>query len=167
MPVELTGGRPWTAVSASEAETEALGGRLARALHPRGTLLLDGEMGSGKTVLVRGMARALGVDPREVQSPTYTLIHEHRGTLPAGEATRLVHVDLYRVEPADLPALGLEELLAGSGVKAVEWAERLAADLLPTTPAAERGAAWRVTLAGSGTTRQIRVVPGPAAVRRS
>ena len=109
---------PWR--SDSEAETEAVGAELARAFGPDGVLLLLGDLGSGKTVLVRGMARALGVDRQEIQSPTYTLIHEHRG-----ERGRLVHVDLYRLEPPEVESLGLEELLAGPGVKAIEWADRL------------------------------------------
>jgi len=106
--------------TASEAETEALGKALAAELAPDGVLLLSGDLGAGKTVLARGIAAGLGIDPREVQSPTFTLIREH-----AGERGRLVHVDLYRLEPAEAEALGLDELLAGPGVKVVEWAERL------------------------------------------
>ncbi len=108
-----------TLTTHSEAETEALGEQLAQG---GALILLEGDLGSGKTVLVRGLARALGIDPREVQSPTYTLIHLHEG--PGG---RLVHVDLYRLEPAELASLGLDELLAGEGIKAVEWADRLTA----------------------------------------
>lgn len=115
--------RSW--LSHSEAETEALGERLAGELGDDGIVLLMGDMGSGKTVLVRGLARALGIDRREIQSPTYTLIHEHQGT-----DGRLVHIDLYRLEPeredpGAWESLGLDELLAGDGIKAVEWAERL------------------------------------------
>jgi tRNA threonylcarbamoyladenosine biosynthesis protein TsaE len=110
--------RSWR--TASEAETEAVGEALAAELSPDGLLLLSGDLGSGKTVLARGIARGLGIDPREVQSPTFTLIREHRSP-----AARLIHVDLYRLEPEDLDALGLDELLAGPGVKVVEWAERL------------------------------------------
>jgi tRNA threonylcarbamoyladenosine biosynthesis protein TsaE len=107
-------------VTHSEAETRDLGRTLARELAPDGVLLLSGELGSGKTVLARGIAEGLGIDPREVQSPTFTLIREHQG-----QSGRLVHVDLYRLDPEQTVALGLEELLAGPGVKAVEWAERL------------------------------------------
>ena len=106
--------------SASEEDTEALGAALAAELAPDGILLLSGDLGAGKTVLARGVAAGLGLDPREVQSPTFTLIREHRG--PRG---RLVHVDLYRLDPREAAGLGLEELLAGPGVKVVEWAERL------------------------------------------
>jgi tRNA threonylcarbamoyladenosine biosynthesis protein TsaE len=104
----------------SEAETEAVGEHLGAELYPDGTALLSGELGSGKTVLTRGIARVLGIRSDEVQSPSYTLIREHEGA-----AGRLVHVDLYRLEPKDAAALGLEELLAGPGVKVIEWAERL------------------------------------------
>ncbi len=107
-------------LSRSEAETEAAGAELARAVAPDGVLLLLGELGSGKTVLVRGIAAALGVEPREIQSPTYALIHEHEG-----ERGRLVHVDLYRLERSEVGSLGLEELLDGPGVKAIECADRL------------------------------------------
>lgn len=110
--------RRWS--SASESETSAVGEELAAELEPDGVLLLSGDLGAGKTVLVRGIAAALGVDPAAVQSPTFTVVREHHeGRRP------LIHVDLYRLEPAEAAALGLEELLAGPGVKAVEWAERL------------------------------------------
>lgn len=98
----------------------ALGRELSLELAPDGVLLLSGELGSGKTVLARGIGRALGIDPREIQSPTFNLIREHEG-----ERGRLVHADLYRLDPGEVGALGLEEILAGPGVKVVEWAERL------------------------------------------
>jgi tRNA threonylcarbamoyladenosine biosynthesis protein TsaE len=115
-----------TITTHSEAETERLGEELAAT--GDAVILLEGDLGSGKTVLVRGIARALGIDPREVQSPTYTLIHEHQGL-----RGRLVHVDLYRLEPHEIDGLGLDELLAGPGVKAIEWADRLAGHGLPGT----------------------------------
>jgi tRNA threonylcarbamoyladenosine biosynthesis protein TsaE len=107
-------------ITRSEAETRELGLALAGELAPDGVLLLSGELGTGKTVLARAIGEALGIDPKEVQSPTFTLIREHEGS-----GGRLVHVDLYRLDPADVGALGLEEMLAGPGVKVVEWAERL------------------------------------------
>ncbi len=113
-----------TLTTHSEAETERLGEQLAAKHGGDALILLEGDLGSGKTVLVRGIARALGIDPREIQSPTYTLIHEHEHE---GAGGRLVHVDLYRLEPQDLDSLGLDELLAGEGIKAVEWADRLRA----------------------------------------
>lgn len=110
--------RRWT--SHSEQETLQIGAALAAELVPDGILLLSGDLGSGKTVLARGVALGLDIDPREVQSPTFTLIREHRGI-----GGTLVHADLYRLDPEETAALGLEELLAGPGVKVVEWAERL------------------------------------------
>jgi len=110
-------------ITHSEEETRAVGAALARELAPDGVLLLSGDLGAGKTVLARGVAEGLGMDPGEVQSPTFTLIREHRGRGEGGG--RLVHVDLYRLDGEETGALGLEELLAGPGVKVVEWAERL------------------------------------------
>lgn len=107
-------------LTASEEETRALGRELAEELEPDGVLLLSGDLGSGKTVLAQGVAQGLGIDPGEVQSPTFNLIREHRGSRGA-----LIHVDLYRLDPEQVGGLGLEELLAGPGVKVVEWAERL------------------------------------------
>jgi tRNA threonylcarbamoyl adenosine modification protein YjeE len=117
--------RRW--ITRAEVETARLGGELAAELRPDGTLLLSGELGSGKTVLARGVAAALGIDPRQVVSPTFNLIRDHQG--PGG---RLVHVDLYRLEPEEAAGIGLDEVLAGPGVKVVEWAERL----LPRSPVA-------------------------------
>ncbi len=102
------------------AGTHEIGRQLAAELAPDGVLLLSGDLGAGKTVLVQGVADGLGIDPRTVQSPTYTLQAIHRG--PGGE---LLHFDLYRLEPEQVAAAGFEEALAGPGVKAVEWAERL------------------------------------------
>jgi len=101
-------------------ETRALGRELAAELLPDRVLLLRGEIGAGKTVLAQGVGEGLGIDPKEIQSPTFTLVREH-----AGAAARLAHLDLYRLEPHDAEVLGFEELLAGPGVKIVEWSERL------------------------------------------
>lgn len=104
----------------SAGETRKLGVELAERLKPDGTALLFGDLGSGKTVLTQGIAEGLGLDAGLIQSPTFTLVHEYdRGPL------RLVHVDLYRLQPEEVEGIGLEELLAGDGVKVVEWADRL------------------------------------------
>jgi len=112
----------WT--SAGAAETREIGRELAARLLPSGALLLEGDLGAGKTVLVQGLAAALGIDPADVQSPTFTLLREHRG-----EGGSLLHFDLYRLKPGEVEATGFEELLLGPGVKAVEWAERLPFEL--------------------------------------
>jgi tRNA threonylcarbamoyladenosine biosynthesis protein TsaE len=106
-------------VTRSEDETASAGERLARSLSPGDVILLYGELGAGKTAFVRGLARGLGGQPDEVSSPTFTLIQEYaspRGTL--------YHVDLYRLEPGEVDDLGLEELVGGDGIVAIEWAER-------------------------------------------
>jgi tRNA threonylcarbamoyladenosine biosynthesis protein TsaE len=106
--------------TASEEETRLVGEELARELQPSGTILLSGELAAGKTVLAQGIARGLGIDPAEVQSPTFTIVREHTGA-----GGRLVHLDLYRLTPEQAAGLGLEELLQQPAVKVVEWAERL------------------------------------------
>jgi tRNA threonylcarbamoyladenosine biosynthesis protein TsaE len=111
-------------VTASEDETRALARQLAAGLDAGATLLLSGDLGAGKTAFVRGLAEGLGIDPGEVTSPTFTLVHEYRGgRLP------LVHVDLYRLDRADLDEIGLDGDLAAQGVLAIEWAERLVRDV--------------------------------------
>jgi tRNA threonylcarbamoyladenosine biosynthesis protein TsaE len=110
--------RSWR--SRQEAETREIGALLAAELEPDGVLLLTGDLGAGKTVLVQGLAAELGIDPRAVQSPTFTVVREYDGG-----RRPLLHVDLYRLEPEEAAALGIEEMLAGTGIKAVEWAERL------------------------------------------
>jgi tRNA threonylcarbamoyladenosine biosynthesis protein TsaE len=104
----------------SEQETRAVARALVSELDAGSVLLLSGDLGAGKTAFVKGLAEGLGVDSGDVTSPTFTLVHEYRGgRLP------LVHVDLYRLETADLDDLGLDTDLAGQGVVAVEWPERL------------------------------------------
>jgi tRNA threonylcarbamoyladenosine biosynthesis protein TsaE len=115
--------------SRSEAETRLVAEQLARSLTAGTTILLSGDLGAGKTAFVRGLAEGLGIDPADVTSPTFTLVHEYRGgRLP------LVHVDLYRLDRADLDEIGLDTDLAAAGITAIEWAERLVRD----TPGAIR-----------------------------
>ena len=104
----------------SEAETQDVARRVAGGLKPGDVLLLSGNLGAGKTAFVRGLAEGLGIDPDEVSSPTFTLVHEYRG----GRLT-LYHVDLYRLDRAATGDLGLEELGVADGVLAVEWPDRL------------------------------------------
>lgn len=110
--------------SSSEDETQAIAARLAATLGPGAVVLLSGDLGAGKTAFVRGLAEGLGLDGGIVTSPTFTLVHEYRGgRLP------LIHVDLYRLEAADLDDLGLDDDLAAAGVVAVEWPERLTREI--------------------------------------
>ena len=106
--------------SNSENDTRAIAAALAPTLAPGAVVLLSGDLGAGKTAFVRGLAEGLKLDPDEVTSPTFTLVHEYRGgRLP------LIHVDLYRLDRAELDEIGLDQDLAAQGVTAVEWAERL------------------------------------------
>ena len=109
-----------TITTHSEEETAGLGRELAATLSAGDVLLLFGDLGAGKTALVRGLAEGLGVSRDQVSSPTFTLIQEYRGgRLP------LVHVDLYRIaDPREFDELGLDDIAEG-GVLAIEWAERL------------------------------------------
>jgi len=112
-------------ISHSAAETFEFGRQLAEKLQAGDVLALTGELGSGKTCLVKGIAAGLGVT-QEVTSPTFTIIHEYRGgRLP------LVHVDLYRLDKlSEAVNIGIEDYLNGPGVTVIEWAERIES-LLP------------------------------------
>lgn len=104
----------------SEQETAAIAKGLAEELRAGDVLLLSGNLGAGKTAFVRGLAEGLGIPPRDVSSPTFTLVHEYRG----GRFT-LYHVDLYRLDRAATDDLGLDELGVRDGVLAIEWPDRL------------------------------------------
>ena len=109
-----------TITTQSETETGEVGRKLASTLEPGAVVLLVGDLGAGKTALVRGLAEGLGVPPEEVSSPTFTLMQEYRGG-----RVPLIHVDLYRLnDPREIDDLGLEELGMES-VLAIEWAEKL------------------------------------------
>lgn len=102
-----------------EAATEACGRRVGETMDGHGVVLLRGDLGAGKTVFVRGLAAALGVHGREVQSPTYALMHEHQG-----DDHLLVHVDLYRLAEDEVDSLALDEHLHGGVLLAIEWPDR-------------------------------------------
>lgn len=103
----------------SETETATAGEALGRDLRPGDVVLLFGDLGAGKTAFVRGMAQGIGANPDDVTSPTFTIVQEY-----AGPYVTLYHVDLYRLEPHDIDDLGLEDLVSGDGVVAIEWAGR-------------------------------------------
>jgi tRNA threonylcarbamoyladenosine biosynthesis protein TsaE len=104
----------------SEADTAAFARTVAADLQPGSVLLLSGNLGAGKTAFVRGLAAGLGIDPGQVSSPTFTLVHEYSG----GRLT-LYHVDLYRLDRAAVDDLGLDEMGVSDGVLAIEWPDRL------------------------------------------
>jgi tRNA threonylcarbamoyladenosine biosynthesis protein TsaE len=109
----------------SGADTIEVGRKLARLLKPPQFLLLSGELGAGKTTLVKGIAEALRAAERdEVTSPTFTLLHEYDGT-QGDKPVKLYHLDVYRLESErQLETLGLDELLTPDALVLVEWGEK-------------------------------------------
>lgn len=107
-------------------ETQLLGQKIGTSISAGTVICLTGDLGSGKTSFVQGLAMGLGVpDDYYITSPTYVLINEYPGRYP------LFHVDLYRIEePVDFEDIGLYEILHGKGVVAVEWADKLSKDFL-------------------------------------
>jgi tRNA threonylcarbamoyladenosine biosynthesis protein TsaE len=106
--------------TSSEQETEEIGGRLAGLLGPGSLVLLEGDLGAGKTVIARGVVRGMGVDEPYITSPTFTLMNTYtQGMVP------VYHFDLYRLAlPDELGLTGTDEYLEGDGVALVEWAEK-------------------------------------------
>lgn len=109
----------------SGADTIEVGRKLARLLKPPQLLLLRGDLGTGKTTLVKGIAQALdAAEPDEVTSPTFTLLHEYEGSLN-GKPIKLYHIDVYRLEgERQLETLGLDELLTSDALVFVEWGDK-------------------------------------------
>lgn len=117
----------------SSEETIALGRKLAGILRPPQVMVLHGDLGAGKTTLVKGIAAALdAAEPEEVTSPTFTLVHEYQGKLPPQDGAApapgrvlLYHIDLYRIEgQRQLETLGLEEMMTPDALLLIEWGER-------------------------------------------
>ena len=138
--------------SHGEAETARIARELAAGLAPGSIVLLFGELGVGKTAFVRGLLEGAGGTPEDVSSPTFTLIQQYAARLP------VAHVDLYRLAPAEVDDLGLDELASACGIVAIEWADRL-----PRQP----GGAIRVHIDDAGgDRREIRVEHPDAAPAR-
>ena len=140
--------------SGSVEQTLRLAAELAAGLPGGSVLLLEGELGAGKTCFVKGLARGLGLDPDEVCSPTFTMVQVHEN--PSGLG--LVHADLYRIADAsELSELGLDEQPGTERIAAVEWPERL--------EGVEPPGCWRVRLEETGeASRRIRLSPPPEGV---
>ncbi|MCA1632352.1 MAG: tRNA (adenosine(37)-N6)-threonylcarbamoyltransferase complex ATPase subunit type 1 TsaE [Acidobacteria bacterium] len=142
----------WTSRSAKE--TFDLGRQVGESLSGGEILLLSGTLGTGKTVFVKGLASALGLDPDDVSSPSFTLVNRH----DEGRLT-LYHLDLYRLDegPSAAHAVELDELLSDEmSVIVIEWAERMGRYPLPTP-------LWQVSIDGDGEDpRRIRLTPGRA-----
>lgn len=127
-------------VSKTERETFDLGARIGEALSGGEIILLDGPLGAGKTVLVKGVAHAVGLKEEDVTSPSFTLVNPHQGRL------LLYHIDLYRLEAGASAAyaVDLDEILTDeSAVVIIEWAERLGPYPFPA-------GVWRVSISGDG-----------------
>jgi tRNA threonylcarbamoyladenosine biosynthesis protein TsaE len=104
----------------SVTETQQVGQTLGAGIHQAIIIALTGDLGSGKTAFVQGLAKGLDVSEKYITSPTFTLINEYPGRHP------LFHVDLYRIENVpELEEIGLDEILQAEAVIAIEWAERL------------------------------------------
>jgi tRNA threonylcarbamoyladenosine biosynthesis protein TsaE len=127
-------------IAFNEGETFDLGVRIGRSLSGGEVILLNGPLGAGKTVFVKGIARALGIDEEQVTSPSFTLVNVHPGRL------LLYHIDLYRLEDgaAAAHAVDLDEILTDeNAVAIIEWGERLGHYPLPAD-------VWRVGISGDG-----------------
>jgi tRNA threonylcarbamoyladenosine biosynthesis protein TsaE len=112
-------------MSQNAVDTQTLGERVGRLLEAGDIVCLYGELGSGKTVLTKGIARGLGVaSERAVRSPSFVLLQRYQGRVP------VYHADLYRLDgPADIVDIGLREFLGADGVAVIEWADKLEVSL--------------------------------------
>ena len=126
--------------SVSPQQTFELGNEIVSRLKGGEILLLSGPLGAGKTILVKGICAALGIDDEEVTSPSFTLVNPYDGRL------RLYHLDLYRLDEgaSAAHAVDIDDLLADEdSVIVIEWAERMGHYPLPTT-------VWKIDIAGDG-----------------
>jgi tRNA threonylcarbamoyladenosine biosynthesis protein TsaE len=137
-------------VSHSERETFEIGARIGNQLSGGEIILLNGRLGAGKTILVKGLARELGIDEEEVTSPSFTLVNPHRGRL------LLYHIDLYRLDEgaSAAHAVDLDEILTDeNAVVIIEWAERLGRYPLPAS-------CCQISISGDGDSpRRISISP--------
>ena len=132
-------------LSQSAAETFELGEKIGAQVSGGEVLLIDGPLGAGKTVFVKGLAAALNIDPEEVTSPSFTLVNPYIGRLT------LFHIDLYRLDEgaSAAHAVDLEELFSDKrSVIVIEWAERLRNYPLPMN-------SWRISISGDGAETRV------------
>jgi len=113
-------------LSKSEAETKEIGRMLGKKLKAGDVVCLYGELGTGKTTMVKGIASVFGIDERDIASASFTIIAEYKSdyreiSLPVP----FYHIDLYRIEEGEVYNIGLREYLGGDGISVIEWAERV------------------------------------------
>ncbi len=107
-------------ISKSPQETMRLAGQFVKNLKPGDIVFLQGDLGAGKTVFTKGLAKALGIDPQKVSSPTFIIMNHYDGKKP------LYHFDLYRLEnPEELKSVQFDEYFYGQGISVIEWPQRL------------------------------------------
>ncbi|HSP15061.1 MAG TPA: tRNA (adenosine(37)-N6)-threonylcarbamoyltransferase complex ATPase subunit type 1 TsaE [Thermoanaerobaculia bacterium] len=109
-------------VCRTEDETRRAGREIAHDLAPEAVVHLVGDLGSGKTFVARAIATELGADPREVSSPSFAIVHEY----PRAGGPPIIHIDGYRLSerPREWLEIGIPEILAGPGIKLIEWPKR-------------------------------------------
>jgi len=119
-------------ITRTREETLNLGYKLGKKIKPGSIIALVGDLGTGKTIFTKGIAKALGVKDYEyVNSPSFVLLKEYRPTRRTSQKTPLYHFDLYRLDSSlDLESVGYEEYFYSKGISVVEWADR-AMDILP------------------------------------
>jgi tRNA threonylcarbamoyladenosine biosynthesis protein TsaE len=106
--------------SSSPGETKKIGKSLGRLLKTGDTVYIYGNLGAGKTVFIKGIASALGINERDIISASFTIAAEHEGRIP------LCHIDLYRVEEArEIEEAGIYDYIGAEGITVIEWADRL------------------------------------------
>ncbi len=105
--------------STSDADTREIGRKLGKSLKPGDVVCLYGDLGAGKTTMVKGIASTQGIDERDITSASYTIIAEYDSDIP------FYHIDLYRINNEEALDLGIDEYLESDGIAVIEWAERL------------------------------------------
>ncbi len=104
----------------NEAQTKEAGYRLGKLLKPGNAVCFYGELGAGKTTMIKGIASAIGINERDITSASFTIIAEYKkGMVP------FYHIDLYRIEHGNADEIGLYDYIGGDGISVIEWAERL------------------------------------------
>jgi tRNA threonylcarbamoyladenosine biosynthesis protein TsaE len=110
-------------LSRNEAETKDIGRRIGSKLKRGDIVCLYGELGTGKTTMIKGIASAFGIEERDITSASFTIIMEYDAAVP------FYHIDLYRLVPGQAIELGLQDYFGGDGISVIEWAERAESEI--------------------------------------